>query len=86
MNISYDYTEEVLKYSKEMDEPERQEYVNRVYRFILDMKPGQKMTIAKMVKKENVDLFVAVVKMMILESGWNSVEFCGGEYRVIRRL
>lgn len=85
MDVSNSYTDEVLKYSKEMDESERMEYVNRVYKFVIDMKPGQKATIAKIVKAENVDLFVAVVKMMILESGWAMVEFVD-DYRVILRI
>lgn len=75
MLINYDYTDEVLKYSKHMDESERQAYVNRVYKFIMDLKPGQKVEIDRIVKKENRDLFIAVTKQFVLESNHHSFEF-----------
>lgn len=85
MRLDQFYTEDVLKYSKDMDITSLENYVNQVYTFLLQMKPGKKFNLHKIAKKESIDLFKSVIKMYIDESEWSSVEFIG-QYDGIRKM
>lgn len=82
--IEYSYTREVLEYSKDMKESERQAYVNKVYRFLMALLPGTKVLVDKFCKAKTRDLFIEVVKMFIQEQEWGDVVF-SEDYQSIKK-
>ena len=57
-------------------------YINSVYRMLSAMKPGSFFIIEKNVRPENIDLFIKVCCMYILEST-GAYEF-SNDYSIIR--
>ena len=83
--MEYSYTTGVEKESNLMEESDRQDYVNKVYRFLMRLKPGTKVRIDDLCKPETRILFIEVVKMYIDETGGQEVEFTG-EYEGIKKI
>jgi hypothetical protein len=81
----YSYTYEVAKYSRHLKEPERQKYVNEVYRFLMALEPGKKIELDKFCKAATRDLFIEVIKMYIEEQRWPDVEFTE-DYQTVRKM
>lgn len=79
------YTEEVVKYAKEMELTALYEYTNGVFAFLMDMDPGDKIPVKNLADPETIDLFKAVVKMYMDEAPWPYVEFTEN-YESIRRI
>jgi hypothetical protein len=59
------------------------EYVEKVYKFLRDIKPGI-YKVEKFVVKENEDVFVAIIKLYILEIG--DVSFLNEEWKEFRKM
>ena len=79
------YTQEVIKYAKEMDLTQLSEYIEKVYTWLeRTMIPGKSISIDDLTETETKDLFIAVVKMHIDESECSEIEFTGN-YEGIRR-
>lgn len=66
-----------------MKESERQVYVNKVYQFLMKLKPGTKLLVSVWCKPETRNLFIEVIKMYIDEGG--QVEFYG-DYEGVKKL
>jgi hypothetical protein len=49
-----------------------EKYIDDIYRFLLTMHPAQFFSIEKNVKQENIDLFIKVCCMFILEQSLSS--------------
>jgi hypothetical protein len=81
--IEYSYTQGVATHSNLMKESERQQYVDKVYRFLMKLKPGTKILVDAWCKAETRPLFIEVVKMYIDEGG--QVEFIG-DYEGIKKI
>jgi len=56
-----------VPYMSRMGKDEFFSYVDRVYRLLRSMKPGNRLSIEKNVTPENIDLFIKVVCMYISE-------------------
>jgi hypothetical protein len=83
--IKYSYTLGVAKYSIVMSESDRQDYVNKVYRFLMGLKPGTTISVERFCKAETRLLFIEVVKMYIDERGYQDVEF-NEDYSTVRKM
>jgi hypothetical protein len=62
-----------LEYRSRMGKEAYCQYVSKVYDFLLSMKPGTFLSIAKNVKEENRDLFIKTCCMFIQEQRMSSV-------------
>lgn len=63
---------------------ELRKYVNDVYRFLMNIKPGSRIRIDNIVKRENKKLFIEVVKMYQAEANDYSVQF-NIDYEILRK-
>jgi hypothetical protein len=54
---------------------DKQGYLNRVYLFLQRLKPGQIYRVSDWATQENTALFVAVIKMYIIEVKGNTIIF-----------
>jgi len=82
--VEYRYTLGVTRYSILMKESERQDYVNKVYKFLMGLKPGTVISVERFCKLETQLLFIEVVKMYIDERGYMDVEF-NEDYTSVRK-
>lgn len=64
---------------------DKQGYLNRVYRFLQNMKPGQIYRVSDWATPETTNLFIAVVKMYMLEVKGNTVRFLRDDYKEFRK-
>lgn len=60
-------------------------YLNRVYRFLQNMKTGQIYRVSDWATPETANLFIAVIKMYILEVKGNTVRFLRDDYKEFRK-
>jgi hypothetical protein len=60
-------------------------YLNRVYRFLQNLKPGQIYLVSDWATPETTKLFIAVVKMYMLEVKGNTISFIRDDYKKFRK-
>ena len=60
-------------------------YLNRVYRFLQNMKPRQIYRVSDWATPETTSLFIAVIKMYMLEVKGNNISFIGDDYKQFKK-
>jgi len=59
---------EILAFARQtVADAEQNAYLNKVYKILLDLMPGRSLTIAKLVKTENLHMFYKCVCLFIQE-------------------
>lgn len=62
-------------YRKQFGETAYREYLERLYNYIVNMKPGDKFRIDDLVKEQNRDLFIKLLCLFIWMHGTNTFLF-----------